>query len=486
MSYNNKVYIQLLTIVNFMGEAQEKMQIDRSMYDEHNKEKLVLKALPGINEQIVRQISKTKNEPGWMLQKRLQGLREYKKKKIPEWGPCLEKLDIEKIHLFILPEAKKNARKWEDVPKDIKKTFEKLGIPKAEREALAGVGAQYESEMIYHNIKKEWAEQGIVFLDCDEALKKYPELMKQYFMTSCVPVGLHKFSALHAAAWSGGTFIYVPKNVKVTIPLQAYFRMNAKSGGQFEHTLIIADEGSEVHYIEGCSAPQYTESSIHAGCVEIHVLKGARVRYSSIENWSKNTYNLNTKRGIIHENGILEWVNGNLGSGVTMLYPASILVGDNSKTDFIGIAVAGKGQNQDTGCKVVHVGKNTSSTIQSKSISQQGGITSYRGLVSVNKSADNATSAIDCDALMIDDNSKTNTYPYMDVKNNTAQIAHEAKVGKINNEQIFYLMSKGIDEKSAKQMIVSGFIEPIVKELPLEYAVELNRLIELEMEGSLG
>lgn len=846
----------------------KRFSIDRSNYDHTNEERLRYKSEPGINEDIVRAISTSKNEPEWMLQKRLEGLRLFNELPTPTWGPDLSKLDLEKIHFFISPDAKKNSRTWDDVPEDIRNTFEKLGIPEAERNALAGVGAQYESDVVYHNLKKEWEDQGIVFLDCDEALKQYPELMKKYFMTSCIPPGLHKYSALHAAAWSGGTFIYVPKGVKLTTPLQAYFRMNAKKGGQFEHTLIIVDEGAEMHYIEGCftagnivtcnpkyerienielndkvltsegtykktrdiqstaytgdlytielhgdstqkievtsdhpflyvdrtrknernkrfnprwnipryfkkldylvvpinkvtrkkefhtfeimkraprsqhitkhrikvplskeffklvgyylaegsisnnsylnfsfgsneiesildvkrclkkafgvskvlemphfknngvslvvcsvelarifkqlgdkcdnkalpswmmtqpleyqkelikgwyrgdgnyykkrskktgslkesfrinttsetlcrqgrdillrlgivsfvnkqirqkqnrktmytlgitgahmlhfakiagvklnkklngknrasmfginekfaflpikritkkrvqdhpvynfgvqdhetytvggvavhncSAPQYTDNSIHAGCVEIHVLKGARARYSSIENWSKNTYNLNTKRAIVHEDGLIEWVNGNLGSGVTMLYPASILLGDRSKADFIGIAFAGKDQHQDTGSKVVHVGKNTSSTIQSKSISQDGGITSYRGLVSIKKNATGATSKVDCDALMMDNESQSHTYPYMDVKNKHTTLAHEATVGRISNDQLFYLMSRGIDEQAAAQMIVSGFIEPITKELPLEYAVELNRLIELEMEGSLG
>lgn len=344
----------------------------------------------------------------------------------------------------------------------------------------------HNSEVVYHKLREDLEKKGVVFLDCDEAVKQYPELVKKYFMTSCVPINLHKFTALHAACWSGGTFIYVPKGVHVDLPLQAYFRMNAKSGGQFEHTLIIVDEGANLHYIEGCSAPQYTKSSLHAGCVEIHVLKGARARYSSIENWSRNTYNLNTKRAVVSEDGIIEWVNGNLGSGVTMLYPASLLVGNNSKSNFIGIAFANKDQNQDTGCKVIHVGKNTSSTIVSKSIAKNGGITSYRGLVSIRKGATGAKSSVECDALMIDNLSQSNTYPYIDSKEQEVDVAHEATVGKISEEQIFYLMSRGLSEEQAVGMIVSGFIEPIVKELPLEYAVELNRLIELEMEGTLG
>jgi Fe-S cluster assembly protein SufB len=464
----------------------ETFQISRERYDHYNDENLLYSTEGSLTEEIVKNISKEKNEPGWMLKKRLRGLQLFNSLPWPTWGPSLDKLDLSKIRFFMKPDAKRNSTKWEDVPEDIKNTFEKLGIPEAERKALSGVGAQYESEVVYHNLKKVWEDKGVVFLDCDEAVKKHPELIMKYFMTSCVSPSLHKFAALHAAVWSGGTFIYIPKGVKLTTPLQAYFRMNAERGGQFEHTLIIVDEGAEVQYIEGCSAPQYTESSLHAGCVEIHVLKGARARYSSIENWSRNTFNLNTKRALVQEDGIIEWVNGNMGSQVTMLYPASILLGDRSKSDFIGVAVAGKGQNQDTGAKVVHVGKNTSSTINSKSISRDGGISCYRGLLSVKPGAISSKSKVVCDALMVDNVSESNTYPSMDINEKSADIAHEATVGKIDQEMIFYLMSRGLDEQTATQMIVSGFIEPIVKELPLEYAVELNRLIELEMDGSLS
>jgi Fe-S cluster assembly protein SufB len=458
----------------------------REKFDAANAEQLTYKAPLGIDESVVRMISAEKKEPEWMLAKRLEGLRLFQQLPWPTWGPDLSSLDLSKIHYYLKPDAEKNATSWEDVPDDIRETYEKLGIPKAEREALAGVGAQYESEVVYHTLKKEWEEKGVVFLDCDQAIHQYPELVKKYFMTTCVPVSLHKFTALHAAVWSGGTFIYIPKGVVVDIPLQAYFRMNAKQGGQFEHTLIIVDEGAQLHYIEGCSAPQYTQNSIHAGCVEIHVLKGARARYSSIENWSKNTYNLNTKRAVVLEDGIIEWVNGNLGSGVTMLYPASLLIGDRSKSDYLGVAFAGPGQHQDTGSKAIHVGKHTSSTIVAKSISQGGGISTYRGLVSIKPRATHATSNVTCDALMMDATSRSDTYPFMDVHTNTAHVAHEASVGKIDDDHVFYLMSRGLAELDAKRLIVSGFIEPIVKELPLEYAVELNRLIELEMEGSLG
>lgn len=469
-----------------LRETNTDFTINRENYDHYNEERLTYKPTPGLSEELVREISRQKDEPEWMLAKRLKGLAMFEKLSFPTWGPDLSKLKLEEIYLYLKPDAAKNSTSWEDVPADIRATYDKLGIPEAEKQALGGVGAQYESEVVYHKLKESLAEKGVVFLDCDEAVKEYPELVQKYFMTSCVPIGLHKFTALHAAVWSGGTFIYIPKGVKVDLPLQAYFRMNAKSGGQFEHTLIIVDEGAEIQYIEGCSAPQYTQNSLHAGCVEIHVLKGARARYSSIENWSKNTYNLNTKRAVVSEDGVIEWVNGNMGSAVTMLYPASILMGDRSKSDFIGIAFAGKDQHQDTGCKIVHIGKNTTSTITSKSISKDGGITSYRGLLSVKKGATGVSSKVECDALMMDNNSSSNTYPYMDINESDVAIAHEATVGRINSDQIFYLMSRGFSEEQAAQMIVSGFVEPIVKELPLEYAVELNRLIELEMEGSLG
>ena len=479
-----------LTIIQPTEEEQkgleETFEINRDTYDHFNEEKLTFKAEPGINEELVRLISKDKDEPEWMLKIRLKGLKIFNELKTPTWGPDISDLDLDEIIYYMTPDAQKNATSWDDVPEDIKKTYERLGIPKAEREALGGVGVQYESEVVYHSLKKEIADKGVVFLDMDEAVKEYPEMVKKYFMTSCVPINLHKFTALHAAVWSGGTFIYIPKGVKFSEPLQAYFRMNAKKGGQFEHTLIIVDEDAEVHYIEGCSAPQYTENSLHAGCVEIHVMKNARARYSSIENWSRNTYNLNTKRAMVYDNALIEWVNGNMGSKVTMLYPTSLLMGEGAKADFLGIAFAGKDQHQDTGTKVYHLASNTSSTVRSKSISKEGGITSYRGLIQIKKGAKNCKSHVECDALMMDNISKSNTFPFMDVRENDVELGHEATVGKISDEQIFYLMSRGLTNEQASQMIVSGFIEPIVKALPMEYAVELNRLIELEMEGSLG
>lgn len=460
--------------------------IDRSRYDHKNDVTFRYRSTPGLTEELIKKISASKNEPEWMLNKRLEGLKIFNELPMPTWGPNLDKLDLNEITYFLQPDANKNARDWNDVPKEITDTFEKLGIPQAEQAALAGVGAQYESETVYHNLKKEWEDKGVVFLDCDEALHSHPELMKKYFMTSCVSPRLHKFAALHAAVWSGGTFIYVPKGVKVDIPLQAYFRMNAEGLGQFEHTLIIVDEGAELHYIEGCSAPQYKANSLHAGCVEIHVMKGAKARYSSIENWSRNTYNLNTKRAVVQEDGIIEWINGNMGSAVTMLYPTSVLVGDRSHGEYIGIAYAGEGQHQDTGTKVHHIGKKTSSLIDVKSIAKDGGISSYRGLVHIAPTAKDAKSSANCDALMIDDKSQSDTYPFTKVENNTANVVHEATTGKISEEQLFYLQSRGISEEDAVRIIVSGFIDPIVKKLPLEYAAELNKLIELEVSGQLG
>ncbi|HTZ41952.1 MAG TPA: Fe-S cluster assembly protein SufB [Candidatus Omnitrophota bacterium] len=466
-------------------EYAETIEISRDIFDHYNPENLKFRAKPGLSREIVEQISKDKGEPDWMLQKRLKGLEIFEKKEMPDWGPDLSDLNLDEIYFYMKPNAVKNSKDWKDVPSDIKNTFDRLGIPEAEKKSLAGVGAQYESEIIYHNLKKSLEEKGIIFLDMDDAVKKYPEMVKKYFMTNCVSPALHKFSALHSAVWSGGTFIYVPKNTKVELPLQAYFRMNAKKGGQFEHTLIIADEGSEIHYIEGCSAPKYSENSLHAGCVEIHVLKNANVRYSSIENWSKNTYNLNTKRAIVHENGIMKWVNGNMGSKTTMLYPCSVLVEENARTDYTGIAFAGAGQNQDTGCKVYHLAPNTKSHVISKSISKGGGIASYRGLVEIKKGCINSKSSVRCDGLMLDNESVAKTSPSMMVAENNVEVSHEAAVGKIGEEQLFYLMSRGISEEEATKMIVEGFMEPVMKELPLEYAAELNKLIEIEIENSV-
>ena len=420
-----------------------------------------------------------------MLALRLKGLAYFQKTALPTWGPNLDELDINEITFYRHP-ATKESTSWEDVPEEIKKTFERLGIPEAERKALSGVGAQFESEIVYHNLKEEWAKQGVVFENMDTALKKYPDLVKKYFMTQCIPINDHKFIMLHAAVWSGGTFIYVPEGVKVTVPLQAYFRMNEPGAGQFEHTLIIVEKNAELHYIEGCSAPKYDKHSLHAGCVEIYAKEGSRVKYSSIENWSKNTYNLNTKRAIAEKNAVVEWIGGNMGSCVTMLYPATILKGEGATAHHISVAFAGKEQNQDTGAKVFHLAPYTSSTIKSKSISKDGGIATYRGLVIVNKNAHHSTVHAACDALLLDEHSVSNTVPCMDIKEKTTDVVHEATVGKLSAEKLFYLQSRGLTEEQATRLIINGFMEPIVKELPLEYALELNKLIELEMEHAVG
>ncbi|MDP3976336.1 MAG: Fe-S cluster assembly protein SufB [bacterium] len=460
--------------------------IDRSRFDDKNKERSVKKATLGLTEEVVRLISSEKREPDWMLDKRLESFRIYEEMGMPKFGPSLAKLDLNEICYYRKSDETTHATSWEEVPADIKRTFDRLGIPEAEKKVLAGVGAQYESENVYHKLHKEWEEKGVIFEDMDIAVQKYPELVKEYFMNKCVPFRDHKFAALHGAAWSGGTFLYIPKNVTIPMPLQAYFRMNASKGGQFEHTLIIIEEGAQAHYIEGCSAPQYGMSSLHAGCVEVFVKKGARFRYSSVENWSKNTYNLNTKRAIVEESAIMEWVGGNLGSGVTMLYPCSILKGDHSRADHLSVAFGGKGQYQDTGAKVIHIGKETKSNILSKSISKDGGAANYRGLVRIFPGAEHAQVSVNCDSLILDEASISCADPVMEIHEDSAEVSHEAKIGSIGEDELFYAMSRGMSEEQARAMIVQGFIEPIVKELPLEYAVELNRLIELEMEGAIG
>ena len=456
------------------------------MFEHRNPDSHILKLEPGLNEDVVRVISKYKNEPEWMLNFRLNALKIYKKMPVPTWGADLSQLDPEKITYFAVPDAKHNAKSWDKVPEDIKNTFKKLGIPEAEQKYLSGAGSQYDSTIIYHNLKKELEKKGVIFEDMDVALKKYPDLIKEYFMTKCIPITLHKYIALHGAVWSGGTFILIPENVKLEKPLQAYFRMNTESFGQFEHTLIIVEKNAQVSYLEGCSSPKYNSSSLHAGCVELFVKEGARLRYVSSENWSNNTYNLNTKRAIVEKNGIIEWITSNMGSKVSMVYPCSILKGENARADHLSIGYAGRNQVQDIGAKVYHLAKNTTSIVKSKSISKNGGIARYRGILHVNKNAVNAKSKVQCDALMMDNLSKSDTIPVIEIKQDKASIAHEATVGKISQEQIFYLMSRGLTEEQATQMIVNGFIEPIVKELPIEYAIELNKLIELEIEGSLG
>lgn len=460
--------------------------LNRDTFDHSDPSEYMEKFKKGISPQLVAVISKDKDEPEWMLHQRMKAYEYFTRIPLPRWGPSLDALDFDEICFFAKAADKKGGFKsWEEVPADIKNTFDRLGIPEAEKKVLAGVGAQYESEVVYHSLEKELEEQGVIFLDMDVAVQKHPELVQKYFM-KCVPANDHKFAALHGAVWSGGTFLYVPKGVKIEKPLQAYFRMNAMNMGQFEHTLIVIEDGAEAHYIEGCSAPKYGSNALHAGCVEIFVGKRAKFRYSSVENWSKDTYNLNTKRAIIEEGGTMEWVSGNMGSGVTMLYPCSILKGRNARTDHLGIAFANADQIQDTGAKIYHLGENTSSKITMKSISKGGGKSIYRGDLRIAKTAKNAISQVQCDALILDSASISDTFPNIKVDNNSATINHEARVGRLNEEDIFYLTSRGIPATQAEAMIVNGFINPIVRELPLEYAVEMNRLIELEMENSIA
>ncbi len=455
-----------------------------SLWDESNQSDYMNQTKSGLDEALVRRISAEKEEPEWMLTHRLQSLAVFMEMSLPAWGPDLSKLNLNQI-TYYAKAMEGQAQNWADVPADIKNTFDKLGIPKAEQEVLAGVGAQYESTVVYHSLKAEFKRQGVIFEDLDLALKKYPELVKPNFMKA-MPTTLHKFAALHGAVWSGGTFLYIPAGVKIKQPLQAYFRMNAKGMGQFEHTLIIIESGAEAHYIEGCSAPRYGVDSLHAGGVEIYVKEGARFRYSSVESWSKDAYNLNTKRAIVEKNAHMEWVGGNFGSNTTMLYPCSILVGEGSSADHLGVAFANQGQTQDTGAKVIHVAKNTSSNIVMKSISKAGGRSIYRGLVEIGPLADNAAVSVKCDALILDELSVSDTIPVMKINNQSATVAHEASAGKINAEDMFYLRSRGLKEAEAAAMVVNGFIEPITKELPLEYSVEMNRIVELEMENSVG
>ena len=435
----------------------------------------------GLTEELVRHISSAKKEPAWMLEKRLEAFALYQKAAMPKWGPDLSGLDLENMEYFVDPSVGEKD-KWEDLPAEIVDTFDKLGIPKAEREYLGGVGAQYDSGMVYHRLKQNLADKGVIFENMDVALQKYPDLVKKYFMTDCVPITDHKFVMLHAAVWSGGTFIYIPKGVKVGQPLQAYFRMNRERSGQFEHTLIIADEGSEIEYIEGCSAPRYQASSLHAGCVEIFVHNDAKVKYVSIENWSLNTYNLNTKRALVYANAEIKWVNGNMGSGVTMLYPSSVLLGEGARADSLGLVIAGKGQVQDTGAKVIHLAPHTTSTIFSKSISKDGGVANYRGLIKVSKKAKGTHSSLVCDSLLLDSVSQANSFPVVQNANDDVEISHEARIGRVGDEEIFYLKTRGFSESEAVRLAVNGFANPIIKELPLEYAVELNKLIAMEMD----
>ncbi|WP_327046295.1 Fe-S cluster assembly protein SufB [Microbispora sp. NBC_01189] len=439
----------------------------------------------GLSEEVVRNISALKNEPEWMLDLRLKGLRLFHKKPLPTWGSDLTGIDFDNIKYFVRS-TEKQAASWDELPPDIKNTYDKLGIPEAEKQRLiAGVAAQYESEVVYHKIREDLEEKGVIFVDTDTGLREHEELFKEYFGT-VIPVGDNKFAALNTSVWSGGSFIYVPPNVNVEIPLQAYFRINTENMGQFERTLIVVDENSYVHYVEGCTAPIYSSDSLHSAVVEIIVKKGARCRYTTIQNWSNNVYNLVTKRAVAYEGATMEWIDGNIGSKVTMKYPAVYLMGEHAKGETLSVAFAGEGQHQDAGAKMVHLAPKTSSTIISKSVARGGGRTSYRGLVQIDEGAAGSASTVKCDALLVDQISRSDTYPYVDVREDDVSMGHEATVSKVSDDQLFYLMSRGLGEDEAMAMIVRGFVEPIARELPMEYALELNRLIELQMEGAVG
>ncbi|MEA4993768.1 MAG: Fe-S cluster assembly protein SufB [Oscillibacter sp.] len=467
---------------------QEKTRVeamDRSVYDIKDRVDPSFEVDSGLTDAIVEKISEEKHDPEWMRLFRLKALRTYNELSLPAWGPPLDELDMEHIVTYVRPKTAMQG-KWADVPEDIKNTFERLGIPEAERKSLAGVGAQYDSEVVYHNVRAEVAAQGVVYTDMESALTgPYAELVRKHFMR-LVPPTDHKFAALHGAVWSGGSFVYVPPGVSVEIPLQSYFRLNAPGAGQFEHTLIIVGEGAYLHFIEGCSAPKYSVANLHAGCVELYVGKNARMRYSTIENWSKNMYNLNTKRALVEEGGTVEWVSGSFGSHTSYLYPMSVLKGAHSRMEFTGITFAGAGQNLDTGVKVLHAAPNTTSHITTKSISRDGGISTFRSAVTVAPEAGGSKSSVSCESLMLDSRSRSDTIPVMDIRCDQVDVGHEAKIGRISEEAIFYLMSRGLAEEDARALIVGGFAEPIAKELPLEYAVEMNNLIHLEMKGSIG
>ncbi|MDO8731207.1 MAG: Fe-S cluster assembly protein SufB [Actinomycetota bacterium] len=460
-------------------------EIGRYNFGWHDPDSAGTNARRGLSEEVVRDISAKKNEPEWMLEMRLKGLRLFDRKPMPTWGSDLSGIDFNNIKYFVRS-TEKQATSWEDLPDDIKNTYDRLGIPEAEKQRLvAGVAAQYESEVVYHKIREDLEEQGVLFLDTDTALREQPEMFREYFGT-VIPVGDNKFAALNTAVWSGGSFIYVPKGVHVEIPLQAYFRINTENMGQFERTLMIIDEGAYVHYVEGCTAPIYSSDSLHSAVVEIIVKKGGRCRYTTIQNWSNNVYNLVTKRAVAHEGATMEWVDGNLGSKVTMKYPAVWLMGERAHGETLSIAFAGAGQHQDAGSKMVHAAPNTTSKIVSKSVARGGGRTSYRGLVQINEGCHGSRATVKCDALLVDDESRSDTYPYIDVREDDVSMGHEATVSKISDTQLFYLMSRGMTEDEAMAMIVRGFIEPIARELPMEYALELNRLIEMQMEGAVG
>ena len=467
-----------------MGKKTQVKEINTNIYNFKKKDNYEYKMKKGLSKEIILEISKQKNDPDWMRDIRLKALEVYNELELPTWGPDLSELNMDDISTYVRPKSKLNSS-WEDVPEDIRDTFDKLGIPEAEKTSLAGVGAQYDSEVVYHSMKEELIKQGVIYTDMETAVREYPDIVREHFM-KCVPINDHKFTALHAAVWSGGSFVYVPKGVTVDFPLQSYFRLNSPESGQFEHTMIIVEDGASLHFIEGCSAPKYNKVNLHAGCVELFIGKNANLRYSTIENWSKNMMNLNTKKAIVGENSSMIWVSGSFGSHVSMLYPMSILNGKGAKTEYTGISFAGKGQNLDTGFKVVHNAPNTSSIIDSKSISKNGGKCTYRSIVKITKNAKKSKSSIDCESLMLDDISVSDTIPVNEVDTDDVELSHEATIGKISDKAIFYLMSRGLSEDDAKAMIVRGFAYPISKELPVEYAAEMNNLINLELEGSIG
>ncbi|NPV84827.1 MAG: Fe-S cluster assembly protein SufB [Anaerolineae bacterium] len=459
-------------------------ELGQYRYGFSDPETYVFKSRKGLDREVVEQISAMKAEPAWMLEFRLKALEKFLLRPMPNWGADISQLNLEDIYYYVKP-TEMEGRSWDDVPESIKRTFDRLGIPEAERKFLAGVGAQYESEMVYHSVQENLKKKGVIFVSIEDGLRQYPDLFREYFGT-VVPPDDNKFAALNSAVWSGGSFVYVPPGVKVDLPLQAYFRLNVANIGQFERSLIIADEGAQVHYVEGCTAPQYTTDSFHSGVIEIVVKKGARVRYTTIQNWSTNVYNLVTQRALVHEEGTMEWVDSNLGSKVTMKYPSCYLIGKAARGEILSMAFASAGQHQDAGGKMVHFAPYTSSKITSKSISKGGGRASYRGLVKVHKGAIGVRSNVVCDALILDARSRSDTYPYIEIDEDDVSIGHEASVSKVGEEQLFYAMSRGLSAEEATTMIVSGFIEPLVKELPMEYAVEMNRLIQLQMEGSVG
>ena len=458
--------------------------LDRYKYGFRDPDVSILKTGKGLNREVVEQISRIKGEPEWMLEFRLKALEHFQTRPMPTWGGDISKLDLEDLYYYVRP-AEEESRSWDDVPDSIKETFDKLGIPEAEQKFLSGVGAQYESEMVYHSVQEHLKEQGVIFVRIEEGLQEHEELFRKYF-SKVVPISDNKFAALNSAVWSGGSFVYVPPGVSVELPLQAYFRLNVANIGQFERTLIIVDEGARVHYVEGCTAPTYTTDSFHSGVIEIVVKKGARCRYTTIQNWSTNVYNLVTQRAMVHEGATMEWVDANIGSKLTMKYPSCYLVGDGAHGEILSMAFAANGQHQDTGGKIIHAAANTSSKITSKSISQGGGRASYRGLLKVHENAVGSRSNVVCDALLLDPQSRSDTYPYIEIDEDEVNIGHEASVSKVGEDQLFYLMSRGLSVEEATTMVVSGFIEPLVKELPMEYAVEMNRLIQVQMEGTIG